>query len=495
MVLSFHRSSPLNKKGDFYLIIILMSIFIMLISPIIFDKATSTIICFLTILIITLFIYYTIMIGKDIFLSYAFFPYLVLLIQTTIYPAFVLLFGKQRLYLFDNYSPDYIPAIFIWALSVLGFGLGIIKRKNKPRLENRISPDYNIDRFSGYLDIKFQELIMVSMPLILISILSSYIIFKSYGLDLRNDFINIGIFSSDSIRRNRGLGPLMLFEKWSYVAVAYVGWVAFFSKNNRGLKLLLGIFYSILGSILSIINARRGTLFYHLLLLFLPLGLQYFMRRKKLIYMIPIMLVIMIFVDSFTAEMRRIYYNSGHLIPNEAAKAVFNQEYAPLSYDHLELSAALWQQIKNGTFKPMEGQTFLAALLNFVPRRLWRNKLWTGGTYFSVAMGGAYYFDDTGISSGITTGLIVETMMNFGKLAIIFLPIIMFYVSYILSGFNWFKYAKRKNNIIALTCFSLFYFFSMDLFSDDLGSFVNKIITNLSGIMFITLISKLKDKK
>ena len=482
-------SSSCYGKGniDAEILILIFSIVLSAASLMISNIFISTFVAFSNLFFVVFYIYFRYLTKNKIFLSLAFPAFLILIIQSIIYPSYIFLTKNFRFYLFSNTTPNLVPALILWTFAIFGFGLGISLREKRCF---RIEKGRRISLFSDSLDFRddsLKSLVLYTIPIMIVSLFATYLEFRSYGIDAINQTYNLGIFSADSIRRSRGLGPLRLFETWSYVAVAYVGWNAFYSTKFKRTKIFIGVLYSIGGSMLPLLNARRGPILYHLGILSLPFLLNVIKRNRRIRFLVPLLLVLMIFVDTFTSELRGIYYRSNKVDISYALDKTFSENYAPLSFDHLELSSALIEQIQNNEFKPLMGSTFLAAILNWVPRKIWPNKLWTGGTYFSIAMGSSYYFDDSGISSGITTGIIIEALLNIGMYSYILLPLLMIGLGYVLSGINLELF--EKGNLVYMAAFSIYYWISIDLFFNDLGGLVNKFIMNTAGLIFLYVLS------
>jgi hypothetical protein len=108
-------------------------------------------------------------------------------------------------------------------------------------------------------------------------------------------------------------------------------------------------------------------------------------------------------------------------------------------------------------------------------------------------MGGAYYFDDSAASSGMTTGIIVETVMNFGLASFFMLPLIMIALGYALTSIDLALFG-RHGNLVYLTAFSVYYWFSTDIFANDLGALVTRFIINSLGLGFLYVLVKIIKK-
>lgn len=482
----------MKNNAELLLLSIIAFVLAALVIVLRFTSATLfTVLAYTSIVSVVLFVYYKYMIRTEFLLSLSFPVFIILMIQIVVYPIYIFFTDNSRSYLFTDISthlPEYAPAIFLWLLAVIGFSWGLAIRLRERTGQGPKGSNEQIIFEVASINLK-ANLIAVTLPLMILSLTASYVKFRSYGYSSLAHIADLGSFSADSIRRNRGLGPLTLMEMWSYVAVAYVGWHAFSTRRFRFGKLVLGIVYALFGSLLSLLNARRGVIFVHIGLLVLPFMLSLFSRRKVLLFLVPFLLVSMFFLDRVTSEIRTVYYQTSRLDLTAAIRAINGQRYAPLSYNHLELSAALLEQIESDRFEPMMGETFLGAILNWLPRSLFPNKPWTGGPYLAIAMGGAYSFNDSRYSSSMTTGLIIENLMNFGSAAFLVVPLLMAFLGYVLSAIDIYSFFKR-NSSVYFAAFSIYYWSVTGLFADDMGGVVTKFVMNTSGLVLLYILTR-----
>lgn len=450
---------------------------------------TISIISFLSLMLSGLLVYYGFFTDRRSEINLALPAMAVLLIQSVVYPLYILWSGQSRVYWFAGEHPNYASAMLLWALAIMGFGVGIGVRARSRRDRQRDLRGLSAQELHvGTLSIR--QLLIVTIPLVLMSLLASYMKYRTYGVTSLAELSDVGVFAADSIRRNRGLGPWTLLEMWSYVSVAYVGWHAFLTKIRARSVLLIGVGYSILGSGLALLNARRGALIIHLVLLGLPFALAWLRSRRWALLVLPVLLAGFFYVDLVSAELRTNYYQSSRFDVPGALASAGNRGYAPMSFNHLEMSASLLDKIERGSFQPLLGTTFVAAATNLVPRSLWPGKPWTGGPLLSAALGGQYYFDDSGISTSYTTGLIVEVLMNFGLFSYALLPPIMFGVGYVLAGLDVRAFAGR-GGLMMLTAFSVYFWSAVGLFSDDMGGVVTKFVMNTTGLLLLGFLLRL----
>jgi len=398
--------------------------------------------------------------------------------QCIIYPFYILSTDSFRYYLFVDEMPEIIPAYLLWTLGFLALGVGMHIRRSRVQHGSNNSASLLL-AMQDVVPAAGDKLLLVTLPMMLLSLAASYAKLLIYGLP---SLSGIGTFASDAIRRNRGLGPLTLVETWSYIAVAYVGWHVCSSPRGRGKKLALGLLYAVAGSALSLLNARRSVILIHLQLLFLPLGMRYLLRHRRLLVLLPLALAGLFFFDRFSASLRWAFYRIPGFTLGDVFLRMQQSGYAPLSFDHLELCAALMQKIKIGVFEPMNGRTFVAAALNWLPRTLFPNKMWTGGPYLANAMGGSYFLDDSGASSSMTTGILVEMVMNFGLFAYVLVPVVMMGFGYLLSAP---MYYGSKLQLFALTSWSIYFSVWRGLFGDDMGGLATKLVIQTSGLVFL----------
>lgn len=398
---------------------------------------------------------------------------LVLYLQAVLYPGIAFIKGVFRASYFASAQIDLFWGLIIWLIGCAAFFVGLRMLR---------VPDISLIKQPVKRD---DKAFLITLPLIVLSFGASAITIYNLG--------GIGIIldssvASDTIRLSRGMGFLTLFQFMSYIAVAYLGWDAFLNKSRikRILILLLGTAYCIIGSAVKILQARRGVLLYHLVLLYLPFIIKIFLRKRS--YILSIILAILI-IDDTTSIIRENYYRTNKIELNYVLETLkYNKRPVPLSYDHLYLTAALHSRITANQFSYKQGLTFIAGIINWIPRKIFPNKPWTAGPYLANAMTeeSSYYYDDQHRSSSMTTGLILESYMNFGVIGV---PVILFITGTWISIANK-RMQSNRPSMFSFTLWSIVTVFIVNIFADDFGGLVNKSVALGIGMIFLYFIRK-----
>jgi hypothetical protein len=142
----------------------------------------STLVAFSNLFFIVFYIYFRYLTKNKIFLSLAFPAFLVLIIQSIIYPSYVFLTKNFRFYLFSNTTPNLVPALILWTFAIFGFGVGISLREKR---YIRIEKERRISLFSDSLDFRddtLKCLVLYTIPIMTISLFATYLEFRSYGV-------------------------------------------------------------------------------------------------------------------------------------------------------------------------------------------------------------------------------------------------------------------------------------------------------------------------
>lgn len=402
----------------------------------------------------------------------------VLFLQTVVYPGWVYATGNMRTPYFTSDPHQFImPALLVWLVGLAAFLLGSAAFSQRKRL---------IYIPSGGLPVE-KHAVFFALALAGVGVLGSAILIHYRGgLETILDYS----YAYDSIRLNRGLGVFRLLTFASYVSVAYLGWNGFGGPQVRMRYIVLAVAISIIVSVPSLAMGRRGFLFYHLTLTFLPLLARGKTRALRAAF--PLLMPLGFLIDRVTAQLRALYYDSG--VPSLQqlfSGSVFRDSHAPLSFDQLELTAALMSRLEAGQFTFMNGTTFLAGALNWLPRKLFPDKGFTGGAHLAAHMSGGYFFDDARASSGMTTGLVLETYMNFGVVGTA--------IAMLLAGvfISWMskRVAQRIRTMFDGTLWSLLFFFcGVCLFGDDFGGAVNKVISLGFGVALLYGLRRLTNR-
>lgn len=391
--------------------------------------------------------------------SCAVFAYL----QTVIYP-WAFLFGGNVRYHFFAAAPEqaWVLATTVWFFSAVALvvGLGL---SSKARFA---TPEFNA-----------APALAPTLALLAISAGGAV---ASVLLKGGIEGLRYGDLAADSVRTSRGLGILQPLTFCSYVAAAYAGW-GIWEGSSRIRWLAVGALTLLLGGGPPLVYGRRGVVVYHAVLLVLP---ALFRRRPSRILgvLLAPCLVLVVIGDTMSAAIRQEYFRSGQLDWRVAWEPT-NFSYVPLSHDALEMTAALLSHLDAKAFELRSGQTLIAGALNWLPRRVFPTKAWTGGPQLADALTQGYSFDDSRRSSSLVTGLVIEGVMNFGLLGAPFLTLLFG----ICAGLAERGVSSRAMRSSSGPLWSLVYLFVPFALIDDFGGFVTKLVSLTPGLLLLHL--------
>jgi oligosaccharide repeat unit polymerase len=129
------------------------------------------------------------------------------------------------------------------------------------------------------------------------------------------------------------------------------------------------------------------------------------------------------------------------------------------------------------------GKTYLAALVLPIPRKIWKGKPLGGGPYLkNIVKPGSYDLNKRKYNSSLTTGVLIESYLNFGFLGAIVFGFIYGRISKKLTYALFYKINKPSVEVIMFFCyFLLFFVFS---FGEFLGAFTRIINYILPFLIF-----------
>lgn len=138
--------------------------------------------------------------------------------------------------------------------------------------------------------------------------------------------------------------------------------------------------------------------------------------------------------------------------------------------------------IEHNTWQQLYGESYLAGFLNIIPRSLLENKLLGGGPHLkNIIMPGSYNLSGENITS-YTTGIAIESYMNFKLLGLLILPFFHSILLIILKRMSMII----GDNIILLVLY-LYLLFSITfllIFGEFLGIYTRTLVISIPFIMF-----------
>jgi oligosaccharide repeat unit polymerase len=221
-------------------------------------------------------------------------------------------------------------------------------------------------------------------------------------------------YLSDRISAGVGRGTTLLLANNIYVAFLFAFAVYLISRKQRRPAILLGI--TAAGLLFYVVyyyfyTANRNSIFITALgASIIWLAVRQRLSISKISRFLPLLIVFPLAL-AYLGEQRRAFVSGETVAPLTLETFVRGINGAFGNHENV-----LWL-IENPQTR-LKGQSYMAALTNFVPRTFWPNKPLGGGPALkNMIRPGSYIVGEEGNSS-LTTGLITEAMMNFGYLGV-----------------------------------------------------------------------------
>jgi oligosaccharide repeat unit polymerase len=363
---------------------------------------------------------------------------------------------------YDNLN-TYLAAIFsfIFQMAVyFGYRITGGGRIDKSTIRNAA---LNFDRKSGIL-------LIISSFLFFIGVYFSYGIVQYIVTDYAN-------YMTDRIDYLSGYGYQLILLKFSSVSVLLLMFCAI--KNNN-IKWRASILTVILINFVinAMIGSRTSSIILIIYLLFSIYLIYVGKNIKKLIFLsIPILIIVFSMI-TYLGQIRDAIKVEGINFSNDEifSKSTWknNIESVSINYGMTELASKYMSLEKN----PAYGATFIAGLVNFVPRAIWDEKPTGGGPFLVNTLNPGAYNLGKGGNSSLTTGIVLESYMNFSWLGFV----VGFIYGLIISKLV--KYSLRLRNSVSVIIFILLWF--------ALGmSFVSAEFLGVFSVVMILIIPSL----
>ncbi len=334
---------------------------------------------------------------------------------------------------------------------------------------------------------KFKALSKNQYILLIILILTPALLDTLYLLKYIFSF-EFSYYLKNRIILRKGMGLIILISYMGTLIVPLVfANILVKYKNRTKIELLKSlVFFTIfifLPFIIAyIVMSNRLTA---LILLVLLLMIYIIIMEKKFTTYFYIKSLIGIFIlvifFSFLGYFRSIHGNISQINISVFFK-LFNYrlEHALVgnfgNFEHL-----VWL-IEHDTWQQLYGESYLAGFLNILPRSLFENKLLGGGPHLkNIIMPGSYNLSGENITS-YTTGIIVESYMNFKLLGLFILP---FFHSILLILLKRMTMIIGDNIILlVLYLYLLFSITFLLMFGEFLGIYTRTLIISIPFIIF-----------
>jgi oligosaccharide repeat unit polymerase len=278
------------------------------------------------------------------------------------------------------------------AFLLLGYWLG-----KKPRAQER---DVQSISRNAYILV----VLLVFVPAIYVSFSHISRIIQVGQLEYLTDRISLGV----------GRGGTLLLANNIYIAFLFAFAVYLITKKRKRPATLLGIIAFAL--LLYVVyyyfyTANRNSIF----ITAIAAGLVWLAVRQrfsvaKLSRALPLLLIIPLGL-AYLGEQRRAVVVGEKVAPLSVETFVRGINGAFGNHENV-----LW--LIENPHTSLRGQSYLAAVTNFVPRALWASKPLGGGPALKNMINPDSYVVGEEGNSSLTTGLMTEAMMNFGYLGV-----------------------------------------------------------------------------
>jgi len=378
-----------------------------------------------------------------------------------------------------RYEPAYAKDIYAYSILLVSIGQLILilcmylQKKEFVRLNNSIK-----------LNSKFyKKAFQLNMLIFLIGAFCSYKNLQDiFAAGLEN-------YLSDRIGFGVGSQATLLLSTWLYTSC-----IIFFYLNLNSpvvaikkwsfLLFLLSLFFTV---VYYTINSNRNSIFILLINLlalysiFSKKSFQKFnFKQLGVVFKIALISVASIFLFFFIGSFRQQKKIDTNISEGYNITQALNGGFG----NHENI---VW--LLDNQYELEYGSTYLAGILNFVPRSVWTDKpLGAGPRLKNAIYPGSYVIGNTGNSS-LTTGFYTEFLMNFGIIGLFLGPVI-------ISFLFVFLLKKLKTTVNPMTnlflIFTLITFSTEYYYSEFLG-FIARFI--ISGIPLLFLIRITRSKK
>ena len=417
-------------------------------------------------------------------------------------PIFVFLIGSASIYLFipllmitfewnwhnlqfSEYS--YIKAnfmVFGYILFVFIFYSIIhlfITRRSSKVVKQYIKTPNKLTKKQSYILVYFFLIPTIASTL--------YLLKYALSFGLENYLIN-------RIVLRKGMGPVVLFSYMSIIVVPLLFTnILIWAQTKKRIIAIISIILFLIGIALPfiisfVIMGNRFPAF----VLFTVLVISYIAVSKvrlsayKIIkYLFVFVLVFLFF--TFAGFLRYIQTTGDFEVLNlEMVSSLYLGELQKAlvlnfgNFEHL-----VWLVDKSDKWELLYGKTFFAGLINIIPRSIFENKLLGGGPHLKNFINpGSYNIQASNITS-YTTGIAIETFMNFRYFGLIIIP---FFHALILVFLKKLSLLINGNLIILVVYIYLLFSVSfLIMFGEFLGIYTQSLIVVIP-FLFVYFVTK-----
>ena len=268
-----------------------------------------------------------------------------------------------------------------------------------------ISYKFRIGSYPGYrfrpnrISVDYRLFWILSIPPIIANV---YMIYSFGGI--------VGYINSIAMREMefKGMGILLVFLKM-FPVINLVYFCHFINQQDKSFKTkFYYIVHFTIFLILALITTSRGSLLNNLVMMMIIYHYTVKMVSKKIILYLGIFLLGVASVLEVARE--GITFSEGQLktgLSYEDNDRKLSANWARYGTEPLEIVLSAEEISKR------YGATYLTLITNFIPRSIWAAKPDPGG----VVLTKEYMDDAWGGSSYLSTGIIPEAIINFGKIS------------------------------------------------------------------------------
>lgn len=371
------------------------------------------------------------------------------------------------IYFFDIYiTPQYEIIYFIYTIFLL---LGILFIFLEKKLIGRKYSDIK-NKQKVYFNEK--KILLILWTISLIPIFAQlYLIYYMGG------FLEYMLSIKLRVVNWQGLGYVFLVLKiYPIVNIFYLLLGLIFSIKHKNIwwgLFLLHLSILIFLGLLS--GSRGGTLFG---IVFIVISLHYFIKKISLSKILIIIFTLLI-IASFLEVMRNGFKYSDEGFDSKTENIELSKTKL-ISYGLMPLNIILEDDYSEYKY----GSTFISAFTNIIPRKIWSEKLDTGGVILTRFRAGASNYTGT---SNYSPGLFTESILNFGYL---FGPIFFLLIMSLFMIISVYIYRYFLNQIVLVTKnidkikITYYYFLTMSI----PGGLLYGEFTNILFNMYLKLI-------
>ncbi len=404
-----------------------------------------------------------------------------------IVPLFMCIFGwswhHQQYSLESFIKANIYMYIFIWFVIIFYLILFKIFYKYSDSIPDFVNYNFNFAELS-----KKENFIIIIFFLIPISLDTLYLLKYIFSFDYSYYLANRII-----LRKGKGLIILTSYMGTLIVPLFFASYLLKIKKYTKIKFFMHIVFFTIFilfpFLVAYVMMGNRLTAFVLLVLIIMVYAIimnkKFTLKEYIKIFLSGIFLFLFF---AFIGFMRANRWNFSTIDIKIFFNAIGNEIEHTLVQNFGNFEHLVWLIQHNNIWDILYGKTFIAGFTNLIPRFVWPDKWLGGGPYLkNIIHPGSYNLNSEKITS-YTTGIGIETYMNFGIVGIFIVPFIYAFILILLK-----KLAYKINGNIVLLLLYLYLTFSVTflmMFGEFLGVFTRTIVVSFPLIIIYILFSK-----